>query len=179
MFDRSCNSNGYIFEPDIIFVFLLIGIIVIAIWIIVSQWIKCIKIRKFLGSVLFALYISLIPMTFIAAYNIGGVKWSATLDNSKQLIAIKDNNLMRIHGYKRINIDEALYYQFLYINASGEILQYDIPAKSTSIVYAADNYRIDTYKLKRKWLLWWQTDKKYILYIPEGSVTNYYNIDLS
>ena len=123
-------------------------------------------------------YIILIPMTFYASYKLKEVPWNAELNTSYDLVSVVDNNLMNSYGYKKVRINEKLYYQYLYHDVGGGISQGQVPADVTTIRFD-DNCRIESYSLDRRWLLWWQKDKSYVLYIPEDALKTEFSIDLN
>lgn len=172
------NSKGYMFEPEIILEYFAIGIILLVLFFVIKYLAEDKKkLHDLIAGIFLGFYILLIPMTFYASYKLKEIPWNTEIDSSYDLVSMVDNNLTNSYGYKRVKINEELYYQYLYHDEGG-ISQGQIPAKVTKIKFD-NNCRIESYNLNRSWLLWWQKDKSYILYVPEDTVKTEFLIDLN
>ena len=78
------------------------------------------------------------------------------------------------HGH----IEENLYYQYMVkLNKSGFIAN-KVKADNAMLYYSDDNFRVEWYAKERHWL-WFQQKETYNkIYIPEGSISEEYSIDL-
>ena len=97
----------------------------------------------------------------------------------EKLVALNDNNMMNGRFYVRSGyIESDLWYQYIYESQWGGYKTNKIKADSATIFYADDNYRVEWYERTRGWLYFTETDICHKIYIPEGSLTNTYSIDL-
>lgn len=97
----------------------------------------------------------------------------------EKLVALNDNNMMNGRFYVRSGyIESDLWYQYIYESQSGGYKTNKIKADSATIFYDDDNYRVEWYERTKRWLYWSETDICHKIYIPEGSLTNTYSIDL-
>lgn len=178
----SVTSKGAVFDRDCILQLFAFGIGLIAIG-IVLELIKN-KSKRFnrliglLSSICYLAVFSLIPMTFVADYQLSKIPWEISNVKTEYLLSARDNNLIsgniKIH---RVRIDEKLYYQYYAVRKGEEYYSGQIRADLTSVFYD-DIPRIETYSLKRKWLLWFQDDVRYKMYVPENSLSNDFEFDL-
>ena len=178
----SVTSKGYVFGWDCILLIFAFGIGLIVIGILLDLLKNRIKrfnkVIGFLSSLCFLTVIALVPMTFIADYQLSKIFWETSNVKTEYLLSVADNNLIngnvKIHG---VRIDEKSYYQY-YAISKGEVYYSGmIRADLTSVCYD-DVPRIETYSLKRKWLLWFQDDVRYKMYVPKNSLLNDFEIDL-
>lgn len=99
------------------------------------------------------------------------------------ITAVKDNSEVNgsIHGgryYTRGYINEVSYYSYMIKRNDGGIVSNKVPTSRTTIYEVSDNFRVEWYVKTKKWLGITDEIKYWKIYIPEGSVTDDYNIDL-
>lgn len=137
-----------------------------------------------LGTVVMAAFVIFI-VTFIASgcisSNPNNIVYEKNSD--EQIYALKDNlnlngNLYIVSGY----VGEELYYYYAVETEFGYNVE-KINAKNAFIKYTNENPHIETYKssFAKDGLYFWGyciAQDKYVIYCPEGTVTNQFNIDL-
>lgn len=90
-----------------------------------------------------------------------------------------DSNLTSGTFYlRRGNINEDLYYQYMVKLSSGGFVANKVKASNTTLYYDTDNYRVEWYTRSKKWLYFEIEETANKIYIPEGSITDQYSIDL-
>ena len=96
----------------------------------------------------------------------------------ERIAALNDNNLMHGRFYLRSGyIDEDLYYQYIIKSGSGFNTS-RVKASDATLYYDADNYRVEWYKAEKGWLYFRESKSYAKIYIPEGSISNDYTVDL-
>lgn len=178
----SVTSKGYVFDWDCILFLFVFGIGLIAIGIVLeflkNKFKRFNKLIGLLSSICYLTVFAFIPMTFVADYQLSKIPWEISNVKTEYLLSARDNNVIngnvKIH---RTRIDEKLYYQYYAIRKGGEYYSGQIRSDLTSVFYD-DTPRIETYSLKRKWLLWFQDDIRYKMYVPQNSLSEDFEFDL-
>lgn len=120
-------------------------------------------------------------------YMVGSVKCSKAgwvySDNPysvETIVGLNDNNLINGRFYMRRGyIKETLYYQYMVRLSNGGFVANRIDSASATIFYDTSNYRVEWYKKTRGWLYFKEEAIYHKVYIPEGSITDDYSIDLN
>lgn len=109
-----------------------------------------------------------------AAWNYSDVPYS-----TEHITSLNDSNMVNgkfylRHGY----IEENLYYQYMVKLNKGGFIANKVKADNAMLYYSDDNFRVEWYAKERHWL-WFQQKETYNkIYIPEGSISEEYSIDL-
>lgn len=105
------------------------------------------------------------------------------LENSQALVALKDNNTISGRFFLGSgSINSTQYYYYAAENERG--IKVDKVATSKCYIqYANSDYRIEWYEpvFKDKWRNWFAVqmkDQYCIVYIPDGSITEEFSVDL-
>ena len=120
-------------------------------------------------------------------YMVGSVKCSNASwvysDNPysvETIVGLNDNNLTNGRFYMRRGyIEEKLYYQYMVRLSNGGFVANRIDSTNATIFYDTSNYRVEWYKKTRGWLYFKEEATYHKVYIPEGSITDDYSIDLN
>lgn len=97
----------------------------------------------------------------------------------EEIAALSDNNMTNGKFYMRSGyIESDLYYQYIVELNSGGYKTKKIKADTATIFYDDDNCRVEWYEKTRSWLYWSESEVYKQVYIPEGSLTDTYSIDL-
>lgn len=99
---------------------------------------------------------------------------------TEKIAALNDNNMMSGRIYIRSGyIEEDLYYQYIVKLNNGGFVSNRVKSSNATLFYDTDNYRVEWYKKTRGWL-YFKDEVTYVeIYIPEGSITMDYMIDLN
>jgi hypothetical protein len=99
---------------------------------------------------------------------------------TEHIVALNDSNMISGKLYLRSGyINEDLYYQYLVKLSSGGFITNKVHASNATLFYDDSNYRVEWYTKKKSWL-YFQREEKYVkIYIPRGSVTNDFSVDLN
>lgn len=98
--------------------------------------------------------------------------------STEYIVAMNDSNQTNGRFYARRGyIEENLYYQYMTKVGSGYKAG-KVKADSTILYYTDDDFRVERYKKTRNWLWFEQEAYYYKIYIPEGSITDEYSVDL-
>lgn len=97
-----------------------------------------------------------------------------------KIVSLNDNNLINGRFYLKSGyIEEDLYYQYIVQLNNGGFVSNKVKSANTTLFYDTDNYRVEWYKKTRNWL-YFEDEVTYVeIYIPEGSITTDYSIDLN
>ena len=130
----------------------------------------------FLGTVLLTIIVSGITC-------MSEVEMTYTKADEQPIYAFKDNTMVEgnhflFSGY----VDEELHYFYVVEDELGYHTE-KVDADDTYIKYSKDQPRIEIYTadFANKWVYLWAIpieDDRYIIYCPEGTVTQEFNIDL-
>ena len=119
-------------------------------------------------------------MFFVGNYKLSKQKWNYSDPYSTEyIVALNDSNLINGNAYMRRGyIEEKLYYQYMVKRTDGGFVANKVNADHTTLYYSIDNYRVEWLKKERHWL-WFEEEEDYNkIYIPEGSITDEYSVDL-
>lgn len=99
---------------------------------------------------------------------------------TEKLVSLNDNNLTNCKFYlRRGYVEEDLYYQYMVQLNDGGFVANKVKSSNATLYYDTDNYRVEWYTKTKKWL-YWEIKKTYNkIYIPEGSITDDYSVDLN
>ena len=137
----------------------------------------------FIAGIIFAGLLALLGM-FLAKINGVNKEYNYNLEENIKIIALQDTSA--IHGRKFIlsgYIDEEMYYNYMADLGNNSYKMDRIKADDTTIRYS-DNPHIETYvsdgfKNEKDYAWCLPIDYRYsVIYIPEGSIINEYEIDL-
>lgn len=105
---------------------------------------------------------------------------SETPYSVEKIMSLNDNNLTNGRFYMRRGyIEENLYYQYIVELNNGGFVENKVNSANATLFYTEDNYRVEWYTKTKSWL-YWEMEKIYNkIYIPEGSITDDYSIDLN
>lgn len=136
-----------------------------SVWRLIIDAVVCIIIA---GSFIFGIY------------KINKDPWVIPDDPFKtvRIVALNDNNMTNSRFYvRRGYVSEDLYYQYMKRSGSG-FKAGKVKADKTTLYYADDDYRVECYEKTKKWLWFEASEYFYKIYIPEGSITEDYMVDL-
>ena len=134
------------------------------------------------------LVVSLISTVFLFGFYIFGTikcddaEWviSQTPYSVEKIMSLNDNNLTNGRFYMRRGyIEENLYYQYMVELNNGGFVANKVNSANATLFYAEDNYRVEWYIKTKSWLYWKEERVYNKIYIPEGSITDDYSIDLN
>ncbi len=131
--------------------------------------------------------ISFIVMIFslilfvVGAVMIDKSEWkvSETPKATEYIVSLNDSNLTIGRLYMRRGyINESLYYQYIVKVSDDGLVPNRILAQEATIYYDNKNPRVEWYEMKRHWLFFRKTAARFKVYVPNGSVTEDFNVDL-
>lgn len=170
---------------------ILHGIILISCWIpvllLIAMWCDReywngrdgIHINGYLVISVTVLYILLISFFIIGEKQVDKQPWNHETYATEHIIALQDNNQMNGRFYSRRGyIGEHLYYQYMVDIGNGGYKANKVKADTTTLYYDDNNCRVEWCKKERHWLYFSETEKYQKIYVPEGSITDDYVIDL-
>lgn len=99
--------------------------------------------------------------------------------STEKIVALDDNNLVSGAFYLRSgHFKEGLYYQYMVKLNNGGYVANKVSSDDTTIFYDDENPRVEWYKKERTWWLFKEEDTFNKIYIPKGSITEDYSVDL-
>lgn len=179
----SVTSKGYVFDWDCLLVLVAFGICSFAVGVILELLKRRVKRYQKIVSIFSTIFIlipvAFIPLTFVADYQLSNTDWETESIKTEYLLSAKDNNLIVGNGgFRRVRISEELYYQYYAIGSNNGYYSKQIRASLTDVFFD-DTPRVETYNIKRNWLVWFQRDVRYKLYVPQNSLTQEFELDLN
>lgn len=100
--------------------------------------------------------------------------------STEKIISMNDNNIIHGRFYLRHgSIDEDLYYQYIVQLDNGGFVANKVNSKQAIIYYDSDNYRVEWYIKKKKWMYFEMEEIYNKIYIPKGSIIDEFTIDLN
>lgn len=106
--------------------------------------------------------------------------WTYDYYATEYIECLHDNNMTngRTTSMRRGYINEDLYYQYMVKLNSGGYVVNKVKAKDATVYYTDEESKVEWYHASRGWL--WFTENKNIqkVYIPEGSISDSFGIDL-
>ncbi len=102
---------------------------------------------------------------------------------TEYITALQDNSEVNgvLHGSRYCvcgYFDEQLYYSYMVERSDGGVISNKVPANNTVIYESDDNFRVEWYIRTKSWLGMYSEIKSWKIYLPKGSITNDYSIDL-
>ena len=126
------------------------------------------------------IYIFLVVFLFVGIGKLDKQSWNySTPYATEKIVSLSDSN--QINGtfhLRRGYIGEKLYYQYMVDLESGGYKANKVGADNTILFYDDDTCRVEWYEKERHWLYFSETEKYQKIYVPEGSITDDYVIDL-
>lgn len=122
-----------------------------------------------------------IGISFLGIYKIETAPWEydSIPWHSEKIVAMNDNNLTSGKAYsRRIYINEELYYQYIEELKNGGYQADKVKASITTVYYDNENPRVDWYRKRKKWLWIEKEEPFYKMYVPEGTISDEFSIDL-
>ncbi len=135
------------------------------------------------GLLIISFIVCILSMVLLCVgmYKLDKAKWrvSETPCATEQIVSLNDNNLTSGRFYMRRGyIEESLYYQYMVKISDSGMVPNKIPAQKSTIYYDNENPRVEWYKAEKHWLYFRNTEVRFNVYVPNGSVTESYNVDL-
>lgn len=125
------------------------------------------------------LYLSVILFCAFGFHKMGKQPWNYSEPYAtEKIVCLNDTNQINGRFYMRRGyIGEKLYYQYMVKLGAGYKAN-KVGADNTTLYYDNDNFRVEWCEKERHWLYFSETEKYQKIYIPEGSITDDYSIDL-
>ena len=123
----------------------------------------------------------------LIAFNIYGHKhlhslsWEGTEapQSVEKIVSLSDNSLVTGKLYlRRGYIDQDLWYQYMVELNDGGFVANKVKSTDTTLYYSDGNYRVEWYTKERHWLWFYEKENYHKIFIPAGSITDEYSIDL-
>lgn len=98
--------------------------------------------------------------------------------STEYIASLNDSNMVNGRFYlRRGYIEENLYYQYM-VKLNGGFVANKVKSNNVTLYYSDDNFRVEWYEKERHWL-WFQQKETYNkIYIPNGSISEEYSVDL-
>lgn len=141
-----------------------------------DECLHCIKYMLILATV----YIGLVIFFITGETKLRKQPWNYSEQYAtEKIVSLSDSNQLNDHFHvRRGYIGEKLYYQYMVDLGSGGYKANKVGADNTTLFYDNNNCRVEWYEKERHWLYFSETEKYQKIYIPEGSITDDYMIDL-
>ena len=140
------------------------------------------KIVFWTSGVVMAICSILIIFSFIMLLLMPGEDFTTKVTGTSSIVALNDGSLIEGRsGFLRSSyIEEELYYFYMKDVGNGSYAMRKVPADRTFIYYTDDNFRIET--IERTYNLgcfYYPEDNIYYIYVPKGTITEEFTIDLN
>lgn len=97
----------------------------------------------------------------------------------EKIISLNDNNMTNGRFYMRRGyIESNLYYQYIVDLGNGGYKANKVRSDNATLYFTDDDYRVEWYTKTKKWLYFERGETIHKIYIPEGSITDEYSVDL-
>lgn len=98
--------------------------------------------------------------------------------STEHIASLNDSNMVNGRFYlRRGYIEENLYYQYM-VKLNGGFVANKVKSNNATLYCSDDNFRVEWYEKERHWL-WFQQKETYNkIYIPNGSISEEYSVDL-
>lgn len=125
------------------------------------------------------IYFSLLAFFIVGETKLRKQPWNYTEPYAiEKIVCLNDSNQINGKFYMRRGyIGEKLYYQYMVKLGEGYKAN-KVGANNTTLYYDDNNFRVQWHEKERHWLYFSETEKYQKIYIPEGSITDDYSIDL-
>lgn len=97
----------------------------------------------------------------------------------ENIVSLNDNNLVNGQMYaRRCYVNEDLYYQYMKQLNDGGLIAGKVRASIATVYYDRENFRIEWYHKHKQYFIWAEEETYVKIYIPKGSLSNEYIVDL-
>lgn len=97
----------------------------------------------------------------------------------ESIVSLGDNNMTNGRYYMRRGyIESDLYYQYMVDIGGGGFKANKVRSNNATLYYTDGDCRVEWYTRTKKWLYFTDEDVIQKIYIPEGSITDEYSVDL-
>ena len=162
---------------------LIIGGIIYAIWRLIDSWFAdWDDVMSWVNTIVITIALCVGMYSGIPTAMIDTVEWSEPeCYVTHEIVNLADNNEVQgcVRGrYVRGYIGEETMYHYYYERSDGGMDLQKVNAKNAIIYYTDDEPHVDWYRQERTY--WWYTKYQYSckIYIPEGSMTTEFTIDM-
>ena len=162
---------------------LLVCAVIYGVWRLIDDWHADFDDVAHVATYVVVIFSLIIGMLLgIPCAMVDTVEWSEPeCYVTHEIINLADNNEIngRIHGrYVRGYIGEKTTYHYYFKTYDGGMELQKADAKNTIIYYTDDEPHADWYRKSRTY--WWNTEYEYSckIYIPEGTMTTEFTIDM-
>jgi hypothetical protein len=182
--ERASNKDNMevkILEGNIwafIHMIIMVGSAICSIFVLIEEEEKGVD-SKFKTFILFITVTSFVFLIF------GGYKCEKSTWNypnkpysTEYIASLNDSNMVNGRFYlRRGYIEENLYYQYM-VKLNGGFVANKVKSNNATLYYSDDNFRVEWYEKERHWL-WFQQKETYNkIYIPNGSMSEEYSVNL-
>lgn len=130
----------------------------------------------------FIVMIALIVFLFIGNSKCEKSEWiySKTPYSVEKIVSLNDSNQINGKFYMKCGyIEEDLYYQYMVKLNNGGFVANKVKSENATLYYDDNNYRVEWYTRTKKWFYFKREETQIKIYIPEGSISEDYLIDLN
>lgn len=121
-------------------------------------------------------------ISLIAAFNLEKLTWKCDKIpyKTQEIVSLGDSSEVNGRIYARRGyVGERLYYHYIVERPNGGFVTDKVKANDAVLYYSDDDFRVEWYKLRRKWWIFYEERENYAkIYIPEGSITDDFRVDL-
>lgn len=138
-------------------------------------------ISTIITSITMILTVVLVIFFFIGECKCSKAEWQYSDEpySTQRIVSLNDNNLTQGRIYMRRGyIEDDLYYQYMMRVSGGGFKANKVKASTATLYYSDGDYRVEWYKKTRNWLYFEEEGYYQKIYIPEGSITDEYSVDL-
>lgn len=102
------------------------------------------------------------------------IEYITALSDNSEINGKINGNRYAVRGY----INEVLYYSYMKKLSNGGLKANKIPANDTEVYETTDNFRVETYTKHKEFYGLKEEHDYWKLYVPKGSISNDFSIDL-
>lgn len=121
----------------------------------------------------------LLFLLFYGMYKVDHIPWQRSeLTATENIVALNDSQDINGNMYlRRGYITEELWYHY-FVDIGDGFVANKVKSSGTTLYYAEGNYRVEWYKYYKNWLWFERTETRHKIYIPRGSITDDFILDL-
>ena len=134
-----------------------------------------------MGLTMFGLAAALLIFFIVGTFKCDKQPWIVSDEPYavESIISLNDNNMTNGRYYMRRGyIESDLYYQYIVDLGNGGYKANKVRSDNATLYFTDNDYRVEWHTKTKKWLYFTQEDTIHKIYIPEGSITDDYSVDL-
>ena len=160
----------------------ILGVVLCVALLILSLFITNDRISGAVALTALFIIVFFFVISLIGSFNLKKLTWKCDKIpyKTQEIMSLGDSSEVNGRIYARRGyVGECLYYHYIVERPNGGFIAGKAKANDAVLYYSDDDFRVEWYKLRKEWWIFYEEREHYAkIYIPEGSITDDFRVDL-